>query len=40
MINDKVTGESRGFAFVSFEAVGGLAAAQDCLEKTKARRCS
>jgi hypothetical protein len=37
VICDRVTGESRGFAFVSFEEVGGVAAATACLEKTKAR---
>eukprot|EP01047_Picozoa_sp_COSAG01_P068200 COSAG01_NODE_9800_length_2340_cov_5.178046_4_plen_96_part_00 len=37
MICDRVTGESRGFAFVSFEEVGGVASATACLEKTKAR---
>ena len=37
VIKDKNTGESRGFAFVDFEHVGGVATAQECMEKTKAR---
>jgi len=37
VIRDRLTGESRGFAFVSFDNVGGVEAAKSCMEKTKAR---
>ena len=38
VICDRLTGESRGFAFVSFDNVGGVEAARACMDKTKARR--
>ena len=37
VIRDRLTGDSRGFAFVSFDNVGGVEAARTCMEKTKAR---
>jgi RNA recognition motif-containing protein len=34
VIHDRVTGESRGFAFISFEDVGGVETATECMIKT------
>lgn len=37
VINDKITGQSRGFAFVSFDSLGGVSTATECMEKIQAR---
>ena len=37
VINDRVTGESRGFGFIDFSDIGGIATATDCMEKTNVR---